>query len=58
MKNSNIVKVLESLLYSSEHPEKYDDNIQPSLRKMYDGDKLAASLITVIAMLKIQDSDK
>lgn len=52
IENKIIVKQLKFALANSKHPDSEDDNIQPSLRKRYDGDKLGDKIEFLISILE------
>ena len=52
MKTNTIIKALEKALASSVHPDQWNDDIQPSARRLHDGDKLGAKIELLIEILK------
>jgi hypothetical protein len=57
MRNDLLAGILQGILDTSLHPERYDDDIQPSKRQNYDGDKIATQLQLLINILKIEDDE-
>lgn len=49
----NIAKMIKECISSSVHPEFFDDDIQPSLRRMTDGDLLRSKLLVLINALEL-----
>lgn len=52
--NEAIAQILENVLQTSVSSEWYDDDIQPSKRRHYDGDKIANQIQVLVQVLKLE----
>lgn len=56
MTNKAIAEILQDVLQTSTHPEWFDDNIQPSKRRHYDGDRMADRIEMLIKILQLEEN--
>lgn len=55
MTNQQIAALLKQALEHSYSQEYWDDDIQPSARKKYDGNKLGFAIENLIYMLEVEE---
>ncbi len=55
MNKESMVQLLQKMLEKSRHPDWWNDDIQPSARRKYEGDVLGNQVEMLIEILKIGD---